>query len=94
VGTGTNCANAEPTFLCTADAALPACAAFGESCSLPIPEIVAIGGQSDGKSSLLEAFLGVRMPAVFNTAPKARQHDTQCVPPSVRHCRLGQAREA
>lgn len=33
--------------------------AFGESCSLPIPEIVAIGGQSDGKSSLLEAFLGV-----------------------------------
>jgi hypothetical protein len=35
-------------------------AAFGESCSLPIPEIVAIGGQSDGKSSLLEAFLGVR----------------------------------
>lgn len=37
-------------------------AAFGESCSLPIPEIVAIGGQSDGKSSLLEAFLGVRAP--------------------------------
>ena len=32
--------------------------AFGES--LPIPEIVAIGGQSDGKSSLLEAFLGFR----------------------------------
>jgi hypothetical protein len=31
--------------------------AFGET--LPIPEIVAIGGQSDGKSSLLEAFLGV-----------------------------------
>jgi GTP-binding protein EngB required for normal cell division len=31
--------------------------AFNES--LPIPEIVAIGGQSDGKSSLLEAFLGV-----------------------------------
>ncbi|XP_076903647.1 dynamin-related protein 5A-like [Bidens hawaiensis] len=30
--------------------------AFGEK--LPIPEIVAIGGQSDGKSSLLEAFLG------------------------------------
>ena len=28
--------------------------------SFPIPEIVAIGGQSDGKSSLLEAFLGVR----------------------------------
>lgn len=27
--------------------------------SLAIPEIVAIGGQSDGKSSLLEAFLGV-----------------------------------
>lgn len=27
--------------------------------SFPIPEIVAIGGQSDGKSSLLEAFLGV-----------------------------------
>lgn len=32
--------------------------AFGES--LPIPEIVAIGGQSDGKSSLMEAFLGFR----------------------------------
>ena len=32
--------------------------AFGED--LPIPEIVAIGGQSDGKSSLLEALLGVR----------------------------------
>jgi hypothetical protein len=31
--------------------------AFGES--LPIPEIVAIGGQSDGKSSLMEALLGV-----------------------------------
>jgi hypothetical protein len=46
---------------------LPACVcsrlqstsvAIGES--FPIPEIVAIGGQSDGKSSLLEAFLGVR----------------------------------
>jgi hypothetical protein len=36
-----------------------AAVAFGEQ--LPIPEIVAIGGQSDGKSSLLEAFLGVRM---------------------------------
>ena len=35
-----------------------AAVAFGEQ--LPIPEIVAIGGQSDGKSSLLEAFLGVR----------------------------------
>ncbi len=33
-----------------------AAVAFGES--LPIPEIVAIGGQSDGKSSLLSAFLG------------------------------------
>ena len=32
--------------------------AFGEK--LPIPEIVALGGQSDGKSSLLEAFLGFR----------------------------------
>ncbi|KAI3708390.1 hypothetical protein L2E82_37559 [Cichorium intybus] len=32
--------------------------AFGEK--LPIPEIVAIGGQSDGKSSLLEALLGFR----------------------------------
>ncbi|KAJ9518938.1 hypothetical protein QJQ45_026218 [Haematococcus lacustris] len=32
--------------------------AIGES--FPIPEIVAIGGQSDGKSSLLEAFLGFR----------------------------------
>lgn len=37
-----------------------AAVAFGESCSVPIPEIVAIGGQSDGKSSLLEAFLGFR----------------------------------
>lgn len=35
-----------------------AAVAFGEA--LPIPEIVAIGGQSDGKSSLLEAFLGFR----------------------------------
>lgn len=34
--------------------------AFGESCRLPIPEIVAVGGQSDGKSSLLEALLGFR----------------------------------
>ena len=25
-----------------------------------LPEIVAVGGQSDGKSSLLEAFLGFR----------------------------------
>jgi len=32
--------------------------AIGEN--FPIPEIVAVGGQSDGKSSLLEAFLGVR----------------------------------
>ncbi|BBN12118.1 hypothetical protein MPTK1_5g17520 [Marchantia polymorpha subsp. ruderalis] len=32
--------------------------AFGEY--LPIPEIVAVGGQSDGKSSLLEALLGFR----------------------------------
>ncbi|PPD94229.1 hypothetical protein GOBAR_DD08741 [Gossypium barbadense] len=32
--------------------------AFGEK--LSIPEIVAIGGQSDGKSSLLEALLGFR----------------------------------
>ncbi|KAL4334184.1 hypothetical protein GQ457_07G014650 [Hibiscus cannabinus] len=32
--------------------------AFGEK--LPIPEIVALGGQSDGKSTLLEAFLGFR----------------------------------
>lgn len=36
-----------------------AAVAFGDQCSLPIPEIVAIGGQSDGKSSLMEAFLGV-----------------------------------
>ncbi|KAK9077486.1 hypothetical protein SSX86_005823 [Deinandra increscens subsp. villosa] len=35
-----------------------AAVAFGEK--LPIPEIVVIGGQSDGKSSLLEAFLGFR----------------------------------
>ena len=32
---------------------------------LPIPEIIAIGGQSDGKSSLLEAFLGVRWTLVL-----------------------------
>lgn len=32
--------------------------AFGEN--VPIPEIVAVGGQSDGKSSLLEALLGFR----------------------------------
>ncbi|XVF18824.1 hypothetical protein REPUB_Repub11eG0056300 [Reevesia pubescens] len=32
--------------------------AFGEK--LPIPEIVALGGQSDGKSSLLEALIGFR----------------------------------
>lgn len=37
-----------------------AAVAFGEN--IAIPEIVAIGGQSDGKSSLLEAFLGVRQP--------------------------------
>jgi Dynamin family len=35
-----------------------AAVAFGES--LGVPEIVAIGGQSDGKSSLMEAFLGFR----------------------------------
>ncbi|CAH8318092.1 unnamed protein product [Eruca vesicaria subsp. sativa] len=35
-----------------------AAVAFGET--LPIPEIVAIGGQSDGKSSLLEGLLGFR----------------------------------
>ncbi|KAL3619031.1 hypothetical protein CASFOL_037259 [Castilleja foliolosa] len=35
-----------------------AAVAFGEN--LPIPEIIAIGGQSDGKSSLLEALLGFR----------------------------------
>eukprot|EP00887_Chlorella_sp_A99_P005155 scaffold40.g5155.t1 len=35
-----------------------AAVAFGEQ--LPIPELVAIGGQSDGKSSLLEAFTGFR----------------------------------
>eukprot|EP00210_Caulerpa_lentillifera_P005392 g5154.t1 len=35
-----------------------AAVAFGEN--LPIPEIVAVGGRSDGKSSLLEAFLGFR----------------------------------
>lgn len=34
-----------------------AAVAFGEQ--IEVPEIVAIGGQSDGKSSLLEAFLGV-----------------------------------
>ncbi|KAK9808620.1 hypothetical protein WJX72_000661 [[Myrmecia] bisecta] len=35
-----------------------AAVAFGES--LPIPELVAVGGQSDSKSSLVEAFLGFR----------------------------------
>ncbi|KAK4439181.1 Dynamin-related protein 5A [Sesamum alatum] len=35
-----------------------AAVAFGEK--VPIPEIVALGGQSDGKSSLLEALLGFR----------------------------------
>ncbi|KAE8677070.1 Dynamin-related protein 5A [Hibiscus syriacus] len=35
-----------------------AAVAFGEK--LPVPEIVALGGQSDGKSSLLEALLGFR----------------------------------
>ncbi|KAK7244279.1 hypothetical protein RIF29_39099 [Crotalaria pallida] len=35
-----------------------AAVAFGEK--LPIPEIVVLGGQSDGKSSLLEALLGFR----------------------------------
>jgi hypothetical protein len=35
-----------------------AAVAFGEE--VPIPEIVVIGGQSDGKSSLVEAFLGFR----------------------------------
>ncbi|CAM8880074.1 unnamed protein product [Rhodiola kirilowii] len=35
-----------------------AAVAFGEK--IPIPEIVVIGGQSDGKSSLLEALLGFR----------------------------------
>lgn len=35
-----------------------AAVAFGEK--LPIPEIVALGGQSDGKSSLIEALLGFR----------------------------------
>lgn len=41
-----------------------AAVAFGEQ--LPVPEVVAIGGQSDGKSSLLEAFLGFR----FNVRPQ------------------------
>ncbi|KAG2396725.1 hypothetical protein LR48_Vigan08g016300 [Vigna angularis] len=35
-----------------------AAVAFSET--MPIPEIVAVGGQSDGKSSLLEALLGFR----------------------------------
>ncbi|KAK9915687.1 hypothetical protein WJX75_002660 [Coccomyxa subellipsoidea] len=51
--------NAEARLRFEAYSRLQAAAvAFGES--LPIPEIVAIGGQSDGKSSLLEAFLGFR----------------------------------
>ncbi|EIE25943.1 hypothetical protein COCSUDRAFT_35468 [Coccomyxa subellipsoidea C-169] len=51
--------NAEAILRFEAYSRLQAAAvAFGES--LPIPEIVAIGGQSDGKSSLLEAFLGFK----------------------------------
>ena len=32
--------------------------------ALPIPELVAVGGQSDGKSSLLEALLGFKFNVV------------------------------
>lgn len=39
-------------------------AAYGED--FAIPEIVAVGGQSDGKSTLLEAFLGFRFNVSWN----------------------------
>jgi len=51
-----------------------AAVAFGDSCSLPIPEIVAIGGQSDGKSSLMEAFLGVGMAKQTTCSAPGPQH--------------------
>lgn len=52
--------------MCLCSRLQAAAVAHGES--LPIPEIVAIGGQSDGKSSLLEAFLGFRFNIRCNVA--------------------------
>eukprot|EP00854_Cymbomonas_tetramitiformis_P004668 gene4668-5716_t len=65
-----------------------AATAFGED--LPIPEIVAIGGQSDGKSSLMEALLGfrfnVREVEMGTRRPLMVQmvHDETAVQPRVR----------
>ncbi|CAH9099973.1 unnamed protein product [Cuscuta europaea] len=65
-----------------------AAVAFGEK--LPIPEIVAIGGQSDGKSSLLEALLGfrfnVREVEMGTRRPLILQmvHDSTCLEPRCR----------
>jgi hypothetical protein len=64
-----------------------AAADFGEK--LPIPEIVAVGGQSDGKSSLLEALLGFRFnlcevemgihrPLVLRMVHDPTTHDPRC----------------
>jgi hypothetical protein len=63
--------------------------AFGES--LPIPEIVAIGGQSDGKSSLMEALLGFRFNICSSEMGTRRpliiqmSNDPECTEP---RCRL------
>ncbi|RAL45472.1 hypothetical protein DM860_014861 [Cuscuta australis] len=65
-----------------------AAVAFGEK--LPIPEIVAIGGQSDGKSSLLEALLGfrfnIREVEMGTRRPLIMQmvHDSSCLEPRCR----------
>jgi len=64
-----------------------AAADLGEK--LPIPEIVAVGGQSDGKSSLLEALLGfwfnlrevemgTRRPLVLQMVHDPTAHDPRC----------------
>ena len=64
-----------------------AAADLGEK--LPIPEIVAVGGQSDGKSSLLEALLGFRFnlrevemgtrrPLVLQMVHDPTAHDPRC----------------
>ncbi|WIA29612.1 hypothetical protein OEZ86_012099 [Tetradesmus obliquus] len=68
-----------------------AAVAFGDSCNLPIPEIVAIGGQSDGKSSLMEAFLGFKFQLVQSEMGTRRPlivqmvHDPAALEP---RCRL------
>ena len=57
---------------------LQACSlAYGED--LPIPEIVVVGGQSDGKSSLIEAFLGKQCRHVFQTLVHYLQHPSNYV---------------